>query len=166
MTTNATGDFTWHVSLSPVLCWLQLRKVAHPPPSSLPSPAQSPALLLGHKERIIRQGAASCDYQSNKTRGRKTDERNTLGNYVRLGTLVLLVLITNISPLSMTVEAPETHLNLGQQRPKFACYSPRAGLEPQVFLIKSQVCDDYALLPFNVKKYIIVDVCLLENSSS
>lgn len=26
MTTNATGDFTWHVSLSPVLCWLLAKK--------------------------------------------------------------------------------------------------------------------------------------------
>ena len=38
-------------SLSPGLCWLLVKK-SHSPPTAPSKPSQSPALLLGHKEKV------------------------------------------------------------------------------------------------------------------
>ena len=55
--TSATRDLTQRRSLSPGLCRSH-EEITHPP-AVLPS--QSPALLLGHKERISREETAICE---------------------------------------------------------------------------------------------------------
>ena len=53
-------------------------------------PTQSPALLLGHKEKIIRQETASCEViKAIKPEAEKQMGREHSRNYVRLGTLVV-----------------------------------------------------------------------------
>ena len=47
-------------SLSPGLCWLLVKK-SHSPPTAPSKPSQSPALLLGHGEKAIRQETAICE---------------------------------------------------------------------------------------------------------
>ena len=58
--TSATRDLTLCVSLSPGLCWL-LVKESHSPPAAPSKLSQSPALLLGHREKAIRQETAICE---------------------------------------------------------------------------------------------------------
>ena len=58
--TSATRDLTQRGSLSPGLCWL-LVKESHSPPAPPSKLSQSPALLLGHREKAIRQETAICE---------------------------------------------------------------------------------------------------------
>ena len=47
-------------SLSPGLCWLLVKK-SHSPPTAPSKPSHTPALLLGHREKAIRQETAICE---------------------------------------------------------------------------------------------------------
>ena len=58
--TSATRDLSLCVSLSPGLCWLLVKK-SHSPPTALSKLSQSPALLLGHREKVVRQETAICE---------------------------------------------------------------------------------------------------------
>ena len=58
--TSATRDLTLCVSLSPGLCWLLVKK-SHSPPAAPSKLSQSPALLLGHREKAIRQETTICE---------------------------------------------------------------------------------------------------------
>ena len=86
--TSATWTLTQHGSLSPGLC----RSLVKESYSSSRRPPQSSALLLGYKERIIRQGRAICEVIG--TIKPETEEqigRESSGNYMRLGMLVLII---------------------------------------------------------------------------
>ena len=66
-----------------------LRKVTHLP-TVLPS--QSSALLLGYKERTIRQETAICEViGAIKAETEEQVGRESSGNYMRLGMLLLLI---------------------------------------------------------------------------
>ena len=85
---SATMDLTQHGSLSPGLC----RSLVKESYSSSRRPPQSSALLLGYKERIIRQETAICEVIG--TIKPETEEqigRESSGNYMRLGMLVLII---------------------------------------------------------------------------
>ena len=80
--TIATRDLSLCVSLSPGLCWLLVKK-SHSPtaPSKL---SQSPALLLGHREKVVRQETAICEVigavkPETEEHIERSIERNTLG---------------------------------------------------------------------------------------
>ena len=80
--TNATRDLTLCVSLSPGLCWLLVKK-SHSPPTAPSKLSQSPALLLGHREKVIRQETAICEVigavKPETEHIERSIERNTLG---------------------------------------------------------------------------------------
>ena len=80
--TNAIRDLTLCVSLSPGLCWLLVKK-SHSPPTAPSKLSQSPALLLGHREKVIRQETAICEVigavKPETEHIERSIERNTLG---------------------------------------------------------------------------------------
>ena len=73
--TSASRNLAQCGSLSPGLCWLLVKK-SHSPPTAPSKPSQSPALLLRHKEKVIRQETAICEVIGTiKPETRRTDRR-------------------------------------------------------------------------------------------
>ena len=73
--TSASRNLAHCGSLSPGLCWLLVKK-SHSPPTAPSKPSQSPALLLGHKEKVMRQETAICEVIGTiKPETRRTDRR-------------------------------------------------------------------------------------------
>ena len=94
----------------------KLRKGTHHPTSSLQAKSESWSPVGAQREGNKTGDCHLQSYRSNKSRQRRTDRKEYSGNYVRLGTLVLLIGNRWYWSSIYDMQTPETHLNLGQSK--------------------------------------------------